>query len=252
MNFKSLIAVLLALIYFIILELANYYGAGVLWLGPLSLFFGVFCLFFLRRFFLKEKDENESIFFLSPFLFFLGVIFIFVFLDRSFFRQILIFSSACLFFIYFIYAITFLISKESYARENLLVLREIFPALSFFFLTSGFFGWLVFLNKIFWVFFLLVILISFLTSREIFNAGKIKKIAPNLLISLLAGEFFWSLYFLPIGFLSRSFILTVVWLALIKLSIEFLQEKKSVKRIGFISFFSLFLIILALLISRWI
>lgn len=252
MHLKLLWPLLFSLVFFVILELANHYGAGALWFGLGGLLWGIIGLFILRRVFLKEKDEELKIFFLSPFLFLIGVVFIFVFLDRSLFRQVLIFSSSLLFFLYFYFAVKFLINKEKYALQNLGVLQEIFPVLSFFFLASGFFGWLVFLSNILWVFFLLIIFISFFTAREIFNAGKIKKNIPNLVISLLVGEFFWGLYFLPIGFLSRSFILTIIWLALIKLFVEFLQEKRSLKRLGFISFISLILITIVLLTSRWI
>lgn len=254
MFFKKILPFLSAILFFIFLEIANKLPSQMLYWGLGGLLIALVSVFFLRRAWLKEKIEFK-IFWSSLFLFLVGSFLIFIFLDRPLYRQMIIGLTCFSFFLELYYAALYLRQKKEFYLSNLAVLNEIFPVLSFGFIVAGLFGWMVFLKQILWLFVILVCLISVQTCYNLFYNSLDKKFvfSPLWVVSLVAAEMFWAINFLPVGFLVKGFILTLVWWVFSKILIEY-GKKENRKKIRIHVYFllAIILIIIILLSARWL
>lgn len=250
---KKILPWVAPVIFFTLLQLANRYPVQMLYWGVGALLSSALSLFWLRRLWLKEKIDFK-VFWSSGFLFLLGSFLAFIFLNRPVFRQAVIFVSSFLFFLQMYYAGLFLREKKEFYLGNLVVLNEIFPVLAVFFLTAGFFGWLVFLSKILWVFVILTSFVGLQTGYNLFynTLGRTFLFSPLWVISLLTAEMFWALNFLPVGFLVKGIILTVAWWILAKALIELQRENKKKITLYIYTLLALGLTAGILLSARWI
>lgn len=239
--------------YLIFLELANHYVGEMLWWEMAALLLSVGYFWFLRRE-VKKGDSKQDLAGFSFFLFLVGSFVFLIFVDRPFFRQLTILTSAALLYLYFHFLILSLGRKTELEIKKFFLIREALTVSAFFLFFSFFFGWLTFLGKAFW----LVVLISMVTtailSKDFFYSLKMKeKISiPILVNSLLLGEFFWALYLLPVGFLVKGLLSVILWSWLSQAIAGYSVEGKLTKKFGFLSVFFFLLIILILSTTRWI
>ncbi|MCX6779365.1 MAG: hypothetical protein NTU97_03990 [Candidatus Magasanikbacteria bacterium] len=254
MFLKRILPFLTPALFWLGLELANKFPGQMLYWGLAALFLALISLWWLHHIWLKEKHKDFKIFWLSSFLFLLGTFLTFIFLDRPIFRQVLIFVSTFLLFLEIFYACLFLREKKEFYLGNLTVLNEIFPVLAFFLLAAGFFGWLIFLSKILWIFVILISFVALETSYNLFYNvwGRDFSFARLWVVSLVIAEMFWALDFLPVGFLVKSLVLTICWWLFSKILIEFNQEHKKKIKIYLSTLVAFILIIIILLLARWI
>lgn len=241
-------------LFFVFWEIANKLPNQMLYWGLGGLIVALISVFFLRRVWLKEKIEFK-IFWSSLFLFLVGSFLIFIFLDRPLYRQMIIGLTCFSFFLEMYYAALYLRQKKEFYLSNLAVLNEFFPVLSFGFLVAGFFGWLVFLKPVLWLFVVLVCLISVQTGYNLFynSLGKKFIFSPLWVVSLIAAEMFWAINFLPVGFLVKGFILTLVWWVFSKILIEYgKKENKQKVRIHVYFLLAIILIVIILFSARWL
>ncbi len=253
MFFKKILPFFAPLAFFVFLQLANRFPNQMLYWGMGGMIIAAAVLFLLRRFWLQENIEFK-VFWSSVFLFLLGSFLTFVFLDRPVFRQVMIFVSSFLFFLEMYYAALFLRDRKDFYLGNLAVLNEIFPVVAFFLLAAGFFGWLVFLGRVLWVFVILISFIALETSYNLFynSLGKKFVFASLWVIALVAAEMFWALNFLPVGFLVKAFVLTVSWWIGARFLIAYQKEKKNPLQLNIYALAAAILITIILLSSRWI
>ena len=72
-------------------------------------------------------------------------------------------------------------------------------------------------------------------------------------VSLIAAEMFWAINFLPVGFLVKGFILTLVWWVFSKILIEYgKKENKQKVRIHVYFLLAIILIVIILFSARWL
>jgi len=277
MKIRIATAFISSFLFFIFLELADFYFLKMFWFAGLALLSVIYgSIFTLPANLMKSLrcfDWLAFLFAASSFIFL-------IFLDRDLFRQFIIILASFLLFWNFYYRIlTQSALTESFVKNNSTVesmtgaisaeasmatasmaavaagsaLRESIVIVSQFLLGSIFFGWLIFLQKIDWLFVLLAAFTSLLFSRKIL-IGKIEAVRVwrvSVVLAVIFAEIFWVLGLLPIGFLVKGFLYLVIWWTVIK-TIVFVSQGKNWKTRFFYLPFAFLIVLIVLLTARWL
>ncbi len=237
-----------------LLELANYYPTWLILFGALAVAWPILCSgFFLR---LHRRVGLTTHHFSLPFLsLVISAFLIFIFIDRSLLRQIIVIVASILVYIDFLYLGLSVSGSTKYPPRALERIGSVLLALSAFFLFSVLFGWVTFLANIFWPTLILAAIISWVLGFEslFLNHRETAKVAfISLIIGVLLMEFFWVISLWPLGFLIKGWILTVIALNSLNIASDYLDKKFSPKKTLIRGVFSAILIILIMVLARWI
>lgn len=253
--FWSRIFSFLAIVWFLIFaELANYYPAFLLvfgllaWLLPAAIL--VFWLYRVRQQKLPAHHLAVAfVFFAISLSFFLPLV------DRPALRQVLIIFSGFLLYFDLTTLPLFVRHHKNYAVGSLEQINLTMLAWSVFLFSCFFFGWATFLAKIFWPILLAAAGFFFLAFWEIFFLRKInwkKSYQYSLVLSVLSLEFFWAISLLPIGFVTKGLIFSLVALYLAYFGQGWLLETYIRRRAAVWGIVIVAIVSVALGMARWI
>lgn len=245
----------LAIVWFLVFwEMANYYPTFLMifglsaWLLPAAVL--IYWLIIIRR----QKMPVHHLAF--SFLFFvLGLSLFLPLVDRPALRQLIIIFSGLM--LYFNLAALPLFARRSknYAVGSLEQINLAMLVWSIWLFSGFLFGWTTFLAKIFWPILLAAAGFFFLAFWEIFFLRKIdwkKSHQYSLVLSILVLEFFWAISLLPVGFVTKGLIFSLLILYLAYLGQGWLLEIYSRRRAVVWGIATGALIVVVLGMARWI
>lgn len=245
----------LAVIWFLVFwELANYYPAFLLvcgllaWLLPAAVL--VFWLYRVRQQKLPAHHLAAAfVFFAFSLSFFLSLV------DRSAWRQLIIVFSGFILYFDLTSLPLFVKHHKNYAVGSLEQINLAMLVWSVWLFSCFFFGWVTFLAKVFWPILLAAAGFFFLAFWEIFFLRKIdwkKSYQYSLVLSVLAVEFFWAVSLLPVGFVIKGLVFSLLALYLAYLGQGWLLEIYSRRRAAAWGVVISMLIVIVLGMARWI
>ena len=237
-----------------LLELANYYSTWLILFGGLAVAWPILCSgFFLR---LHRRAGLVTHHFSLPFLsLIVSAFLIFIFIDRSLLRQIIVTVAGILVYLDFFYLSLLARGSAKYPPRALERIGSVLLAISAFFIFSALFGWITFLANTFWPTMVLALLISWLLGFEslLLNHRETAKVAfISLIVSVLIMEFFWVISLWPLGFLIKGWILSIVMLNSLGIASDYVDKRFNPKKTLIRGVFSVILIVLIILLARWI
>lgn len=245
----------LAVVWFLIFwELANYYPAFLLAFGLAAWLLQVMVLIYWLMVIRRQKLPVHHLA-VSFFFFVLGLSFFLPLVDQPVLRQVMIIFSG--FILYFNLASLPLFARrnKNYAVGSLEQISLAMLSWSIWLFSCFLFGWATFLAKIFWPILLAAAGFFFMAFWEIFFLRKIdwrKSYQYSLVLSVLAVEFFWAISLLPVGFVTKGLVFSLLVLYLAYLGQGWLLETYNRRRALAWGIVMGVLVVVVLGMARWI
>lgn len=198
-------------------------------------------------------EEKNYFFLISPIFLLCGTILFLMFLKSN----VLIHSSILFFsFIFFLFSESLFANfydyqHQSYPLENVLTGINL---LALFLIYSHIFLFLTLFHFPLWVMLVILILITFISSYQLFYTYKIaRKInyLYSIITTIIILEIFWSIMFLPTNFYVNGLILINVYYIIIGMSYFYFMETLTKARIIRHLSISLIIITLTLITAKW-
>lgn len=235
-------------------ELANHYwNYLLLWEALAVLLVAVICGWRLRQL----KKQGLSVHHLAAV--FVALLFgefgLRLFADRALARHMLLILTSLLIYLNLYYLGLFAAKDKNYPIGGLEQVNLGILGWSVFLLATSFFGWTAFLARSFWpilavagaVFFAIFLELFFLRKIEI-RAG----VLPALLLAILSIEFFWAISLLPVGFVSKGLVFSVIMLYLAYLAQSFLLKQEARQQRLIYGAITVIVAAAALGMARWV
>lgn len=169
----------------------------------------------------KRLNRRWLQFSVGPAIFFFASFWFAMFLSRPLFYHVFAVVIAAIFWIYFEQALLFFYYSLKYYPHTLENFSYYIGLLSFFFLMSGLYGFMILLHTDTWILVMIAAAGVFMISFEIFWNQKIEWRESwlfNLIIGLIIVELFVGISFLPSGYYVNAGILALLYYLLVGLS----------------------------------
>ncbi len=202
-----------------------------------------------------ERNPRSFFLFLATPLFLVLGQFIFVlFLEGKLLRHIIAIIPTMILGIFLENTYVHFQKKEKYEQHSMGNILSFLSLIILYLFAASLFGFIVYLNVSLWIATFIIMFVAFIVTEQVmyFHEVSFQKSWPYLVItSLVAGEFFWVINFLPSSLYVNAFILTVLYYLMIGVSRNHLLgilNRSVFLRYFFISIFSLLVVLIT---AKW-
>jgi len=216
--------------------------------SAIIIFFGVMAI-------IGEKNpRNFFLFFATPIFLVLGQFIFVLFLEGKLLRHIVAVVPTIMLGIFLENTYVHFQKKEKYEPHSMGNILSFLSLIILYLFAASHFGFIVHLNLSLWIATFIIIFVTFVITEQVmyFHGISFQKSWPYLVIvSLVEGEFFWVINFLPSSLYVNAFIITIVYYMMIGVSRNHLLgmlNRSVFLRYFFISIVSLSV---ALITAKW-
>lgn len=202
-----------------------------------------------------ERNFRSFFLFLTTPLFLVLGQFIFVlFLEGKLLRHIIAIIPTMILGIFLENTYVHFQKKEKYEQYSMGNILSFLSLIILYLFAASLFGFIVYLNVSLWIATFIIMFVAFIVTEQVmyFHEVSFQKSWPYLvIISLVVGEFFWVINFLPSSLYVNAFILTVLYYLMIGVSRNHLLgilNRSVFFRYFFISIFSLLVVLIT---AKW-
>ena len=202
-------------------------------------------------------DKNSRNFFLflaTPLFLVLGQFIFVLFLEGKLLRHIIAIVPTMILGVFLENTYVHFQKKEKYEQHSMGNILSFLSLIILYLFAASFFGFIVYLNVSLWIATFIIMFVAFIITEQVmyFHELSFQKSWPYLvIISLVVGEFFWVINFLPSSLYVNAFILTVLYYSMIGVSRNHLLgilSRSVFLRYFFISIISLLVVLIT---AKW-
>lgn len=204
----------------------------------------------------KEKGWKNLNFVLLPFIYFISIVLVLLFIKGGFFRHFYIIGCSVLFWL-----LLYNIKKAAnhliilnIERSNLSYINDVVTLVSAFLVYSGVFGFYVFFNWPTWLLIFILTITTIFLSYQFFwfsNLFSTKTEFYILILGLIILEVSWVLSFWVAGFFVRGIVLFAIFYVFIGLTQHYFKNTLNKKVVGEHLFVSFLVILAVLMTAKW-
>lgn len=213
-----------------------------------------FSLKLLLSFFRLIADREFINFLLPTLLLNLGGAIFFIFLPAGLFRHWAALITVFLSFLFFKSLFLYFFRPEEYQARSLENISLYLSLITFYFFSAGLLGLIIFADFLLWQALLVYLAVAFLLIWQVFYVHQFEaKISWHyiFILCLLAGEFFWTINFLPLNFYVGGLLLTVIYYLFFCLSRKQLTGALERRMTWHYLFLSLAIVLIILATAEW-